>query len=102
MTTTTALEIAREPERKRITGVSRVQWWRLEREGKVPKRVRLGPNSVGWIRRELYDHNAKLAAERDQLERIAELATTEVSESDEADADSDDGDDAENAEDEPP
>ena len=59
----------------------------LEREGKVPKRLRLGPNSVGWIRRELYDHNARLVAERDQTEPEADLASIEVSESDGANAD---------------
>ena len=38
----------REPERKRITGVSRTQWWRLEKEGGVPKRYALSENIVGW------------------------------------------------------
>ena len=40
--------IARENERREITGVSRAQWYRLERQGKAPKRLTLGPNSVGW------------------------------------------------------
>ena len=47
--------IVREPERREITGISRVQWWRLERKGQVPKRVRLGENSVGWQLSELLD-----------------------------------------------
>jgi prophage regulatory protein len=45
--------IAREPERKRITGLSRVSWWRRERAGDAPVRVRLGPRSVGWRRSDL-------------------------------------------------
>lgn len=52
---TNSLEIAREAERKAITGISRPHWWRLEKAGKVPKRVQLGPNSVGWFRHELTD-----------------------------------------------
>lgn len=47
--------IIREPERREITGISRVQWWRLEKKGQVPKRVRLGENSVGWQLSELLD-----------------------------------------------
>lgn len=47
------VEVVREQGRRRITGLSRVQWWRLEREGLAPRRIRLGANSVGWIRAEL-------------------------------------------------
>jgi prophage regulatory protein len=47
------IEIMREAERFRRTGVSRVQWWRLEQAGKAPPRVQLGPNSVGWVRSEI-------------------------------------------------
>ena len=38
----------REPERHKITGVSRTQWWRLEKVGGVPKRYALSENIVGW------------------------------------------------------
>lgn len=48
------IEVVREPKRAKITGVSRMQWWRLERDGKAPRRVQIGPNSVGWLRHELY------------------------------------------------
>jgi len=48
------IEIVRETERARITGLSRVTWWRLERDGKAPKRVQLGPSAVGWVRAELF------------------------------------------------
>jgi predicted DNA-binding transcriptional regulator AlpA len=46
-------EIVRETARKEMTQVSRVQWWRLEIRNLAPKRVKLGANSVGWIRSEL-------------------------------------------------
>ena len=38
----------REAECGRISGVSRPTRWRWESEGRFPKRVRLGPNSVAW------------------------------------------------------
>jgi prophage regulatory protein len=47
------LEVMREHERLKTTGLSRVQWWRLERAGKVPRRVQLSANSVGWLRHEI-------------------------------------------------
>jgi prophage regulatory protein len=31
-----------------ITGLSRVTIWRYERAGRFPKRLKLGPNRVGW------------------------------------------------------
>ena len=34
-------------------GLSRMQLYRLERAGLLPKRLRLGPNSVGWLEEEL-------------------------------------------------
>ena len=45
--------IVREKERCSITGVSRTGWWRLERSGEAPPRVRIGTSSsktssVGW------------------------------------------------------
>jgi prophage regulatory protein len=49
------LQIVREAERLRMTGLSRVQFWRLERAGQAPKRVPLGPNSVGWLKHELQE-----------------------------------------------
>jgi predicted DNA-binding transcriptional regulator AlpA len=40
--------IVREPERRQITGTSRTTWWRLERRGDAPRRVKIGDSSVGW------------------------------------------------------
>jgi predicted DNA-binding transcriptional regulator AlpA len=48
-------KIVREPERKEITGLSRVSWWRLERNGMVPKRIKLSSNTVGWRLSELME-----------------------------------------------
>jgi prophage regulatory protein len=45
--------IAREPERKQITGVGRSAWWYLEKQGLAPRRVCLIGNRVGWRREEL-------------------------------------------------
>ncbi len=59
------VEIVREHERRKITGLSRVTWWRLERDGRAPKRLQLGPNSVGWLRDEIGNWISQRAAERD-------------------------------------
>src|SRR4029077_1014887 len=37
-----------EPECRAISGLSRAQRWRLERSGKFPRRLRLGPHTVRW------------------------------------------------------
>jgi prophage regulatory protein len=34
-------------------GYSQMHIWRLERKGDFPQRVKLGPNSVGWIEAEV-------------------------------------------------
>ena len=41
--------IMRKPEIRYITGLSDITVWRMERDGKFPKRVRLGGNSCGWL-----------------------------------------------------
>ena len=38
---------------------------RLEKVGKFPKRIRLGPNRVGWIESEIYDWLKQRIAIRD-------------------------------------
>lgn len=57
--------IIREPERYSKTGLSRVQWWKLEQQGRAPKRVPLGPNAVGWLESEVDRWIAQRVAERD-------------------------------------
>lgn len=54
----------REPERYRLTGISRVQWWRLERQGRAPARIQLSDNIVAWSERELCAWMEARAAER--------------------------------------
>ena len=58
------LQVIREKDRRNMTGVSRVQWWRLEKMGKVPRRLSLGENSVGWLRHELEGWISSKAAAR--------------------------------------
>ena len=44
---------------------SKVHLWRLERDGKFPKRVPLGESRHGWLDSEIDDWLAARAAERD-------------------------------------
>lgn len=54
-----------EPERREITGYSRGHWFRLERDGKVPQRVKLGARKVGWRLSEIMRWMEARTAERD-------------------------------------
>ena len=45
--------ILRWPAVTEISGLSRSTIWRLERDGKFPKRRQLGPKSVGWLKSEI-------------------------------------------------
>jgi prophage regulatory protein len=53
MTQTTATwsgrAIIRRAELQRVVPFSMVHVWRLEGRGEFPRRIRLGPNSVGWF-----------------------------------------------------
>ena len=53
------------------SGLSRSQIYRLEQAGKFPKRVRLGPNSVGWVEDEISEWNDARIAERDAQAQAA-------------------------------
>jgi prophage regulatory protein len=35
-------------ERRRLVPFSDMHVWRLERDGKFPKRIKIGPNRVAW------------------------------------------------------
>jgi prophage regulatory protein len=59
-----AHRIVREPERKMITGLSRTQWWRLENQGRVPKRIKLSDTAHGWPLGELMAWLDERKAER--------------------------------------
>ncbi len=42
--------ILRTSKLQTYVGLSRTTIWRLEKSGQFPKRVRLGQNSVGWLK----------------------------------------------------
>jgi predicted DNA-binding transcriptional regulator AlpA len=42
-----------EPERKRLTRLSRATWQRMELAGTAPRRLRLSPRRIGWRRSDL-------------------------------------------------
>lgn len=47
-------------------GLSPMTIWRRQKDGTFPRRVRLGPNAVGWIEAEIEAWCAERAASRDQ------------------------------------
>lgn len=47
------MKLLRFPQVKDRVGYSRMHIHRMEKEGKFPKRVQLGPNSVAWIESEV-------------------------------------------------
>ena len=52
-------------ERRQFIPYSDMHIWRLEQAGRFPKRIRLGPNRVGWSFRELQEWIAARKMERD-------------------------------------
>ena len=42
--------VLRTQQLREYIGLSRTTIWRLEKSGQFPKRVRLGQNSVGWLK----------------------------------------------------
>lgn len=57
------MRIIRKFEVRRITGLSDPTIWRLERQSRFPRRVRLGANSVGWHESEILEWIAELPRE---------------------------------------
>jgi len=55
-------------------GLSPMTIWRREKAGTFPRRVRLGPNAVGWIEEEIEAWCAERAAERDGPPRARDVA----------------------------
>ena len=45
--------IVRTKELTERLGISRVTLWRWERQGRVPRKRQLGPNTVGWLESEI-------------------------------------------------
>lgn len=48
-----SLQFLRRPDVMRLTGLSYTTIWRLERDGKFPRRRQISPNSVGWVAAEV-------------------------------------------------
>lgn len=57
--------ILRKRELLNMIGLSDATVWRMERDGKFPKRLRLGGNSCGWLRSEIYEWMDQLSAARE-------------------------------------
>lgn len=67
--------IVREADRRRMTGLSKITWWRYERAGTAPRRIQLGRNSIGWLRSELEAWVAERAAARGQAQAAGDAPT---------------------------
>ena len=59
------MRILRQRQVCECIGYSPMHLWRLEKAGKFPLRIKLGPNSVGWLASEIDDWIAARVAERD-------------------------------------
>ncbi len=59
------MRILRRPEVERRVGLSGMEIWRREKAGSFPRKVRLGPNSVGWVEAEIDAYLEELVAARD-------------------------------------
>ena len=57
--------ILRRKEVLGITGVSPSTLWRMEQDGRFPKRIALGPNCAGWLSNEVDAWYEDLAKNRD-------------------------------------
>lgn len=67
MTNSPKERILRKPELRNKVGLSDPTIGRLEKDGKFPKRLRLGGNSCGWLESEINGWLADRAAERGQV-----------------------------------
>ncbi len=52
-------------ERRALVPYSDMHIWRLERQGKFPRRIKIGPNRVAWLLSEVLAWIAGKAAERE-------------------------------------
>ncbi len=53
------------PERRQLIPYSDMHIWRLERDGKFPRRIKIGPNRVAWLLSEVSAWIEGKAAERE-------------------------------------
>jgi prophage regulatory protein len=56
--------VIRKPELLAMIGLSDPTIWRMEKNGKFPKRLRLGGNSCGWLLSEIMGWMEQRAADR--------------------------------------
>jgi prophage regulatory protein len=56
--------VVRKPELLAMIGLSDPTIWRMEKDGKFPRRIRLGGNSCGWLLSEVMDFLEQKAKER--------------------------------------
>lgn len=56
--------LIRKPELLSMIGLSDTTVWRMERDGRFPKRLRIGGNSVGWLESEITSWLRSRAEER--------------------------------------
>ena len=56
--------ILRKPEVLAKVALSDASVWRLEKQGRFPRRVKLGPQSVGWFESEVDEWMTERAEER--------------------------------------
>ena len=61
---TNPLKILTRKQVMAVVPYSHTQLWRLERAGNFPRRIKLGPNRVGWVESEINDWIERKLAER--------------------------------------
>ena len=64
--------IAREAERRAITGIPTSSWYVMMSRGEAPRQIRLGSRAVGWDRRDLFKFNEQ--RKRDNWQPIGDVA----------------------------
>ena len=62
--------VIRDKELRTMVPYSSMHIWRLERAGRFPARIRLGPNRVGWSLREVSDWLEERKAERQEHQGV--------------------------------
>ena len=68
----------RKPQVSEITGLSPVTLWRLEREGRFPRRRQLSKNSVGYFESEVVDWMESRKPSGIEPVQVEEQPTSEV------------------------
>ena len=61
------MKVLRKRQVVERVGYSAMHIYRLEKQGLFPKRLTLGPNSVGWLESEIDAWIKARVAERDQI-----------------------------------